>query len=70
MRNKITNIKSYDNYNHLEKIEEYVPKPQSKEKWTNSNMVNSIENLSPKRANDYLSLSKIYHNIKPIVQEN
>ena len=29
-RNKQTNIKSYDNYNHLEKIEEYEPKPYYK----------------------------------------
>ena len=65
-RNKITNIKSYDNYNHLEKIEEYEPKPYKKETWQNSNMVNSLENLSPIRANDYLSLSKIYHNTKPL----
>jgi hypothetical protein len=65
-RNKITNIKSYDNYNHLECIEEYEPKPYKKESWRNSNMVNSLENMSPKRANDYLSLSKIYHNIKPL----
>lgn len=33
-------------------------------------MVNSIENLSPIRANDYKSLTKIYHDIKPILHEN